>query len=61
MSRHVQRINGEYVTQIVDEEKCKFMYDDTCCNDSSYWLADFPSAEECAECPYFEKERSNGK
>lgn len=37
--------------------KCKCLYDEVCCNDSCReWLADYPSEEDCEECPYRENE-----
>ena len=34
--------------------KCKYLSDGVCCNDSSKHLADYPSDEDCSECPYRE-------
>ena len=31
--------------------KCKYLSDEVCCNDSSKFLADFPSDEDCEDCP----------
>lgn len=37
---------------------CKYLEDEVCCNDASEWLADFPSAEDCRRCKYFEGVKS---
>lgn len=37
---------------------CKYLEDEVCCNDASEWLADFPNAEDCRRCKYFEGVKS---
>lgn len=42
--------------------KCKYLYDKVCCNDSSAFLADFPSQQDCDDCPLKDvKDKNNDK
>lgn len=36
-------------------KNCKYKYHDLCCNDSTPFLADYPSEEDCAYCDYYEE------
>ena len=56
MSRHLEKINGENVESIDDMKKCRWLYDEVCCNGMSDCVADFPSAEYCSKCVLFTKE-----
>lgn len=40
-----------------DANTCKFLYDGICCNDSSRYIADYPTKEDCKKCFMFEKKR----
>lgn len=56
MSKVFKNVDGKLVSEIDNFEKCKFMYDEVCCNDSSPFIADYPEMENCKHCIYFEKE-----
>lgn len=43
------------------KRECKYLYDEVCCNDSSEYLADFPSKEDCDKCEFYEKEVVDAK
>ena len=60
MSRKLIRKGKGFVERLDNPNKCRWLYDDVCCNDSSEWLADFP-LDLCKTCRYFTKERVNGK
>lgn len=63
MSRHLEKINGEYKESITDMSRCRWLYDEICCNTLSYCVAESPSEEYCSLCPCYTKERDrrNGK
>ncbi|MGN0998649.1 MAG: hypothetical protein ACI4PO_03755 [Faecousia sp.] len=49
--------NGNYLTEIVSMDECKYLIDEVCCNDQSEQCCDFPHPEYCAKrCPHFTKE-----
>ena len=59
MSKQLVNDNGKRTETIKDPEKCAWLYDEVCCNDSSEWLADFP-LEFCQKCRYFTSEERKG-
>lgn len=59
MSRHLEKINGEFKETIMDLAKCRWLYDEVCCNGMSDMVADFPDDEYCSRCVLFTKERSH--
>lgn len=63
MSRHLEKLGNNEFKELVDNlNKCRWLYDEICCNGLSDMLADFPSDEDCSRCVLFTKERrSNGK
>ena len=44
----------------IDYSKCKWLYNEVCCNDSSPYVADYPyplcKCESKLECEFFEEE-----
>lgn len=61
MSRFITQNKDEtYLEEIESLEVCRWRINDICCNDSSPYLADYPSpfckCESKEDCPYFEKE-----
>jgi hypothetical protein len=43
----------------IDYSKCKWLYNEVCCNDKSDYVAGYPSSKICESkkyCKYFEKE-----
>ena len=44
----------------IDYNKCKYLYNEVCCNDQSEYVADYPypycKCESKKDCRYFEKE-----
>ena len=63
MSRHLERTaDGEFKETIDDMTKCRWLYDEICCNPLSDKVADFPNDEYCLNCLQIgkERERRNG-
>lgn len=63
MSRHLERTaDGDFRETIDDMTKCRWLYDEICCNPLSDKVADFPNDEYCSNCLQFvkERERRNG-
>ncbi len=56
MGRQLERKDNRLRETVTDDNKCRWLYNEVCCNDSSEWLADFPH-EFCDRCRYFAKER----
>lgn len=38
---------------------CKYLHDEVCCNDSSEYLAEFPSEIDCRHCRQYERKEKN--
>ena len=58
MSRYIEQLrNGVYVESLCAEDECRWLINDVCCNaDCKDMLADFPDAEYCHRCRYFQAE-----
>ena len=57
MSRQIKtNEQGETVITVDDEERCKHLYNEKCCNAESDMYRSFTSGEACEKCPLFEKE-----
>lgn len=64
MSRYIDEktVNGckQYIVTLADPNKCKYIYNDVCCNDKSGFVADFVDEDDCDCCGLFEKEDGEG-
>ena len=57
MSKWITQLDdGTYEVVLDDKYKCKWMYNEVCCNDQSEILADYPWNGECKKCKLFERE-----
>ena len=58
MSRWIEKLpDGTYHEGIADPGKCRWMYDEVCCNDKSPCAGDFADEDDCDYCGLFEKEK----
>lgn len=57
MSRHLEKVEGDFKETIDDMTKCRWLYDEICCNPLSDKVADFPNDDYCQNCLQFTKER----
>ena len=57
MSRWLEELpDGSNRITIADEDSCKYMYNEVCCNGYSEHRADFPDEDDCKNCAFYEKE-----
>lgn len=54
MSYKFEYEQGKIIKKLDDPKKCKYMYDEVCCNDSSKHIADYPGKDDCKRCMFFE-------
>lgn len=64
MSRYIECITDtqgryEYHETLADENGCKHMINDVCCNKDCGMKYAFPNEEYCETCPCFESETSD--